>query len=178
VFFPIAEKEVATMNLSQWFHDQLQASADGFVWGAEQVPNARRYRPPPPGLGEWTAARHIFHMVYYEHTIALPSMRQWLGEACPSTDGLDEDVAWSEGKKDMERLLAEFKKGRAEQIALLPKFDDTAWNVIREAVWGSVTLLWVVSKTYQHTAEHTNDVMRIALFWDLLVARQQPNGAG
>ena len=26
-------------NLSQWFHDQLQASAGGFVWGAQQVPH-------------------------------------------------------------------------------------------------------------------------------------------
>ena len=33
--FPI---ERTTKNLSQWFHDQLQASAGGFVWGAQQVP--------------------------------------------------------------------------------------------------------------------------------------------
>ena len=166
------------MYLSQWFHDQLQASADGFVWGAQQVPNARRLLQPPEGLGEWTAARHIFHMVFYEQTIALPSMRQWLGELCPSLDGLDEDVAWGEGKDDVESLLAEFKKVRTEQVALLPKFDDLAWNTTCEAVWGPVTLAWVVSKTYQHTAEHTNDVMRIALFWDRFVARQKAKSAG
>jgi hypothetical protein len=154
------------MNLSQWFRDQLQASADGFVWGAEQVPSARRYIQPPKGLGEWTAARHIFHMVYYEQTIALPSMQQWLGAKCPSTEGLDEDVAWGQGQEKLDSLLAQYKQVRAEQIALLPKIDDTEWNTTREAVWGPVTLLWVVSKTYQHTAEHTNDVMRIALFWD------------
>ena len=33
-------------------------------------------------------------------------------------------------------------------------------------IWGPVTLSWVVSKTYQHTAEHTGDILRIALFWD------------
>jgi hypothetical protein len=166
------------MNLSEWFHDQLQASADGFVWGAEQVPFARRYVTPPPGLGEWTVARHVFHMVYYEQTIALPSMRQWLGEACPATDGLDEDVAWDNRQVDFDSLLAEFKKVRAEQIALLPKFDNRIWAVTREAVWGPVTLLWVVSKTYQHTAEHTNEAMRIALFWDRVAAHQEAQSAG
>jgi hypothetical protein len=166
------------MNLAQWFRDQLQASADGFVWATEQVPGTRRHVQPPDGLGEWTAARHVFHMVYYEQTIALPSMRQWLGDACPSMDGLDEDVAWDESQANVEDLLADFSKVRMEQVALLSQFDDAAWNTMRGAIWGPVTLLWVVSKTYQHTAEHTNDIMRISLFWDLFLARQRAKGAG
>jgi hypothetical protein len=153
------------MNLSQWFHDQLQASAVGFVWGAQQVPNARRNIRPPEALGEWTAARHIFHMVFYEQNIALPSMHQWLGKPLP-VEGVAEDVAWGEGSDNIESLLAEFKNVRDEQIQLLAKFDDLAWNSTRETIWGSVTLLWVVSKTFQHTAEHTGDILRIALFWD------------
>ena len=70
----------------------------------------------------------------------------------------------------MEGLLEKFRAVRTEQIALLPNFDEAVWNTAREAVWGPVTLLWVVSKTYQHTAEHINDVMRIGLFWDSYVA--------
>jgi hypothetical protein len=159
------------MNFSQWFHEQLQASADGFVWGTEQVPDARRYVQPPAGLGEWTVARHVFHLLYYEQTIALPSMRQWLDGIIPPTEELDEDVAWANQQESVESLLDKFRTVRAEQIALLPKFDDSTWNATCEAVWGPVTLLWVVSKTYQHTAEHTNDVMRIGLFWDLYLAR-------
>ena len=154
------------MNLSKWFHDQLQASADGFGWGAQQVPNARRNVRPPEALGEWTAARHIFHMVFYERNIALPTMVQWLGNPCPSLENVDEDIAWGEGSDNIESLLAEFKKVRDEQIQLLAKFDDQAWSSTRETIWGSVPLLWVVSKTFQHTAEHTGDILRIALFWD------------
>jgi len=161
------------MNLSDWFHHQLQASAEGFVWGAQQVPAERQHLAPPDGLGDWTAARHIFHMVFYEQTIALPSMGQWLGEPRPVTDDLDEDIAWSKAQNDVESLLADFKKIRAEQVALLPRFDDRAWLQTCETTWGPVTLTWVVSKTYQHTAEHTNDIMRIALFWDRFVARQK-----
>jgi len=153
------------MNLSDWFHDQLQASADGFVWGARQVPNARRNERPPEALGEWTAARHIFHMGFYEQNIALPTMHQWLGKPLP-LEGVAEGVAWGEGSDNVEGLLAGFTKVRDEQIQLLARFDDLTWNSTRHTIWGSVTLLWVVSKTFQHTAEHTGDILRIALFWD------------
>ena len=153
-------------NFSQWFDEQLQVSANGFVWGTEQVPEARRYAPPPKGLGEWTVARHVFHLWFYEQTIALPSMQQWLGGTMPSGEDEDEDIAWSNAQDNVEILLEKFKAVRAEQIALLPNFDEATWNATREAVWGPVSLLWVVSKTYQHTAEHINDVMRIGLFWD------------
>ena len=155
---------------SQWFQEQLQNSANGFVWGTEQVHEARRYTQPPKGLGEWTVARHVFHLWYYEQTIALPSMQQWLGGTIPFLDDTDEDLDWSKTEERVEDLLEKFRIVRAEQIALLPKFDDATWNVTREAVWGPVSLLWVVSKTYQHTAEHINDVMRIGLFWDSYLA--------
>ena len=158
------------INFSQWFHEQLQASANGFVWGTEQVPEARRYVQPPNGLGEWTVARHVFHLFYYEQTIALPSMQQWLGGAMPSVEDADEDIVWSKTQDTVESLLEKFRDVRTEQIALLPKIDDAAWKTNGEAVWGPVTLLWVVSKTYQHTAEHINDVMRIGLFWDMYLA--------
>jgi hypothetical protein len=160
---------MTTMNLSQWFFDQLQANAEGFIWSANQVPKVRQCLQPPGGLGEWSTARHIFHMVFYEQTCALPSMLQWLGEAPPSLKGVDEGVAWGAGRDDIEIMLAEFKQVRSDQIALLPKFDESTWNMTHKTFWGRVTLSWVVSKTFQHTAEHTSDVMQIALFWDDVV---------
>ena len=97
-------------------------------------------------------------------------MQQWLDGIIPNLDDTDEDVDWSNTQETVESLLEKFSIVRAEQISLLPKFDDAAWNATREAVWGPVSLLWVVSKTYQHTAEHINDVMRIGLFWDSYAA--------
>ena len=153
------------MDLSAWFHSQLQASAEGFIWGVEQIPPERHYARPPRALGEWTAARHVFHMAYYERAIALPSMRQWLGEPRPCVDDADEDRAWNDGN-DLDSLVAQFWAGRREQIALLPRFDAALWEERREAICGPVTLRWVVSKTYQHTCEHSHDVLCLALFWD------------
>ena len=158
-------------DYSEWFREQLQNSADGFVWGTEQVPEMRRYASPPKSLGEWTVARHVFHLWHYEQTVALPSMYQWLGGARPVLEDLDEDADWSKTEETVETLLEKFKSVRAEQIALLPKFDTAAWSSTCETIWGSMSLLWVVSKTYQHTAEHINDVMRIGLFWDFHAKR-------
>jgi hypothetical protein len=166
------------MNIAQWFHDQLQAGADGFVWGIEQIPSSRQYVQPPNGLGEWTAERHVFHMVYYEQMFALPRMLQWLGDICPVIDGTDENIAWNKNQSNVESLLANFRKVRAEQVTLLSKFEDSAWNSVRATGWGPVSLLWVVSKTYQHTAEHISDIMRIALLWDIFTTRQKNKDLG
>jgi hypothetical protein len=158
------------MDLSEGFRYQLQASAEGFIWGIEQVPDSRRAIQPPEDLGEWSVARHVFHLLYYEQTIALPTMKQWLGEACPIPETLDEGLAWDGRRTDtIESMLDEFRRVRAEQINLLEKFDQHVWHTTRETIWGDMTLLWVVSKTYQHTAEHTNDTLRIALFWDFFL---------
>jgi hypothetical protein len=162
---------MTTGDPAAWFTTHLQASADGLVWGVEQVPPARRViRPPgphdgPSPLGEWTVARHVFHMLYYEQHCALPSMRQWLHEPMPSMNAYDEDGAW-DPSQSIDELISGFQRVRAAQIALIPRFAPAAWDETRDAVWGPVTLRWVVSKTYQHTAEHTNDILRIALFWD------------
>jgi hypothetical protein len=155
------------MNLSEWFSDQLNASAEGFIWAVGQVPVERRLIAPPSGLGEWNTARHVFHMLYYEQVVAVPSMKQWIGIPFTLSDEeYDEDAAWGNGK-DIEEMLADFRTVRAEQIMLLPRFHEELWHETREAVWGDVTLKWVVTKTFQHTAEHTHDVLSMALFWDM-----------
>jgi hypothetical protein len=159
------------MNTSQMFQNMLQVSAKSLIWGIEQVPDARRTIQPPEGLGEWSVVRHIFHMVYYEQTLALPGLRQWLGVEGPDSENLDEDAAWASELKNLDWYLSQFKQVRAEQITVLLQFDDTLWHTKRETVWGSVTLYWVVSKTYQHTAQHTSDILQIALFWDRFLAR-------
>ncbi len=168
------------MDYSQWFKHQLQASADGFAWGARQVPETRRDARPPATLGEWTAARHVFHLLYYEDRFALPSMRQWRGDASPALAGANEDAAWAEAVHDFDRLLTDFRHGRSTQVALLDELDSSAWETMQQTIWGPRDLLWVTSKTYQHTAEHTHTVMSMALFWDRheAMARRQAGNQG
>ena len=155
------------MDLSSWFTNQLNSSAEGFIWSVGQVLPERRLLVPPKPLGEWSAARHVFHMLYYEQNAVVPSMQIWLGQSVTIDEAdFNEDAAWDESK-GLETMLADFRRVRAAQLEMLPNFNDQLWHEAREtSFWGDVTLLWLVSKTFQHTAEHTHDVMRMALFWD------------
>jgi hypothetical protein len=167
-------KDTASTNLTQWFSEHLKSSAEEFVWAVQQVPALRRTIAPPERLSAWSVARHVFHLLAYEEHIALPSMRIWLGEPFPSIDHLDEDALWNENAgRDLNEMLEKFREGRAAQIELLSQLSDMAWEETRDALWGQVTLLWVVTKTFQHTAEHIHDILTLALFWDNAVRRMQ-----
>ncbi len=159
------------MDLLQWFSGQLTSSAESYIWGIEQLSPEQRLIAPPSRFGEWSAARHVFHMYSYEQNVALPSMRIWLGELFPHEEhDYEEDVrkenqAWNDGHHAFEALLEDFRTVRAEQVVLLQQFDENCWDQQQKTIWGDVTLKWVLMKTLQHTAEHTNDVLRMALFW-------------
>ena len=157
----------------RWLSDELGRSALGYDWAVRQVPEDRLDLTPPPGLWEWSALRHLYHLVWYEREIALPTMRLWPDGPPFTEEGLDEEAAWTADRAGVEleawlRLLA---AGRDEQRARLAGMDAAAWTAERPTGWDDlprpVPLRWVVAKTYQHTAEHTNDVLRIALFWDI-----------
>lgn len=164
------------METPEHLGELLRTSLDSFCWAMEQVPRERWLASPPRHPDQWPAARHAFHLAYYERQLALPSLRQWLGgelggEAPPSV-GLEEDAAveetvWREGH-DVEMLLSTVRAVREEQIALLLRHIPLqALDETREAIWGRVTLRWVVTKTLQHTFEHAHDVLRMALWWDI-----------
>jgi hypothetical protein len=157
------------MSLSQWFHQQLQASADSFLWAVDQIQQERLYLAPR--ADRWPVARLIYHLACYEQRIALPSMRQWSGGPKPVVgtqegDGTQEDRNWNGGQgHEMSTLIADFRVVRSEQLALCSQFDEQSWHESRDVIWGQRSLKWVVTKTYQHTLEHTDEVLRAYLWW-------------
>jgi len=159
------------MLLSQWFHQQLQTSTDGFLWAVEQIPQERHYLPPGPD--KWSVARIVYHMLCYDQLIGLPTLYQWVGGSCPvvgspEDDGDIEEINWNNGEgHEVQTMNAEFKRLRAEQLALIQQLPEQAWSEERRAIWGSVTLQWVVTKTYQHTLEHTSEILRSYLWWKI-----------
>ena len=157
------------MHLSEWFRGQLQSSAEAFIWAVEQVPQDRREITPPPKAGEWSVARHIFHMLYYEREAALPHLQHWTDGSLDLTqtfDHYDENGVWQNGNHPIDAMLQEFRQVRTEQIALLPNFTEQLWHEVRPSGWGNKSMNWIVSKTFQHTADHTNTILQMALFWN------------
>ena len=153
------------MELSQWFDYQLRSTLDGFVWAVHQVPKERLYTLPPAQLGEWSAVQHVSHMLDYEERYALPSMSQWLGVPAVIPEEMEKGVEQS--PPSIEERLAQFKQVREAEISMLPKFEPMAWDIVkRTTFWGDVSLYWLVCKTYQHTVEHTHNILSLTLFWD------------
>jgi hypothetical protein len=157
--------------MQQWqlFQQQLQTSAENFLWAVEQIPQEQLYLAPRPN--RWPVARVVYHMIRYEQRLALPSMQQWLGGSKPVVGTQEEDNAqderdWNDGKgRDIQTLLTDFRDIRSQQLALFPQFTEQSWEETRNAIWGDVSLKWLVIKTYQHTLEHTDEVLRAYLWW-------------
>jgi hypothetical protein len=167
----------------QWFHYQLKASADGFVWGLSQIsPAWLDQLPPDPGyLGTWPPLRHLWHVTEYERCLALPSMKQWLGFPLPAGDAWhDDDEAWAAVQdKSPAALSAAFWQVRQQQIDLLDQLTSADWEAPRETLWGNKPLSMIVTKTFQHTYEHADTLLRMGIWWEFIlgeIAKAQAKG--
>jgi hypothetical protein len=170
------------MSDSELFARRLAETAAQLTWAALLVPEARRHTP----VGEnWSPARIIYHMLHYERDVALPAMRQWLGGSPVADEAFEaEDAHWeAEGQAmSFAALLDGFNGVRAEQVALAPRLAGL-WDEARPTGWDMpgvepTTLRWVVSKTIQHTFEHSNELMRNSLFLDRMQAHRAMEQAG
>jgi hypothetical protein len=154
---------------AEWFRTQLKTSGEEFVWAFQQIESVLYFNLPPAPhyLGLWPPLRHVWHVAEYERWIALPSMRQWLGDPIPNGDAWpNDDEAWSAVQdRSVEDFIADFQAVRQEQIALIDQFTTDDWTTPRETIWDPLPLRWVVMKTYQHTWEHGDTLLRMALQW-------------
>lgn len=168
--------ETMQTDWSSWFTTQLQASADGFVWAFEQIDlELRESLPPAPDyLGTWPPARHVWHVTEYERVLVIPSMRQWLGGAKPNgQDWHDDDDTWmSLENRSFDVLVSEFRQVRQQQLNLLAEFSLKDWEARQSTLWGQKPLSMVVTKTFQHTYEHGDTLLRMGLWWTHILAEQ------
>ena len=151
-----------------WFHYQLTASADGFEWAFSQIPPALHDKllPDQDYFGAWPPARHVWHVTEYERCLALPTMRQWLGGPLPPTDAWsDDDADWEKVQdRSLPSLVASFRSIRQQQINLLDQFKSVDWSLPLVSLWGPRPLSMIVTKTFQHTYEHGDTLLRIGLW--------------
>jgi hypothetical protein len=153
-----------------WFRYQLKASAEGFKWAFAQIQPAflEQLPPDPEYLGTWSPARHVWHVTEYERCMAIPAMYKWIdGPEPPDDDWPDDDEAWAKIKeRGVEALIANFRRVRQQQIELLDRLTAIDWQATRETTWGLKPLSMVVTKTFQHTYEHGDTLLRMGLWWE------------
>lgn len=79
----------------------------------------------------------------------------------------DDDETWRKHQDTPpEDLIARFWEIRRQELTLIRELQDADWNECRETGWGRKPLSWVVTKTYQHTFEHGDTLLRMALWWE------------
>ena len=153
-----------------WFRYQLKASADGFEWALTQIPEHfhDQLPPDPEFLGTWSPLRHLWHVTGYERCLAIPSMLQWLDDPGPlEEDWFDDDEAWAKvAERGAASMTADFHRIRQRQIEFLDRLTKVDWTVPRETLWGAKPLFMVVTKTFQHTYEHADTLLRMGLWWE------------
>ncbi|MCA0457854.1 MAG: hypothetical protein LCI00_28065 [Chloroflexi bacterium] len=154
----------------KWSRQYLHTSAEAFEWAFSAIdPAYHQSKPPEARLGLWSPARHVWHVTGYERCIAMPTMRQWLG-APPLPD---DDRIWPNGDDDWAAVanqpadiyMQAFWDVRNEQIALLDALAVVDWATTRETAWGDKPLTMVITKTYQHTLEHSDSLLKMGLWW-------------
>jgi hypothetical protein len=167
-----------------WFRYQLQASADAFIWAFSRIPPAFREEVPPDTtsmegwppayLGTWPPARHVWHITEYERHLAIPAMRLWLDDKKPSGEAWpDDDGAWNAVQdRGLDALADAFRQVRQQQIDLLDQLSGTDWLTPRQTGWGPQPLSMVVTKTFQHTYEHGDTLLRMGLWWAEILAEK------
>lgn len=159
-----------------WFRYQLQASADGFAWAFAQIPSALHDQlpPAPDYLGTWSPARHVWHVSEYERCIVIPSMQQWLGAAMPGDDVWpDDDPTWATiHDRSLETLTTAFRLVRQQQIQLIDQLVSVDWDTPCATIWGQKPLSMVVTKTFQHTYEHGDTLLRMGLWWESILNQE------
>jgi hypothetical protein len=94
-------------------------------------------------------------------------MHQWAGGALVRDyDWSDADEDWAAAQtQTSDELVQKFNAVRQEQIQLLDKLESVDWATLKTTPWGEKPLSLVVTKTYQHTFEHGDTLLRMVMWW-------------
>lgn len=165
----------------------LGTSLKSIDYAVSLVPRERFLLPPPHAkhpnadkgfkayFGEWSAARQLFHIIFYEQNYAVPAMEHWLGEPHPQSDLLFpdsgmEEVFWQNTVPDelaALSLIQKLRSVRSEEILITEAVPETEFMDERlETRLGKLSFVTVVMKTIQHTFEHGSDLLKNALLWN------------
>lgn len=173
-----------TFNISDTV-ERLRQSLATVEWAFEALPEGATHNLPPYLPADaWTAAMNVAHMVVYEEEIANPVLASLAagGDGVGATRIRGTRVDDKVRQTPMEEwflteaqqlaveprsvLLDRLHMVRAEGVHLVESFSDGAFNAPVMPLWPPEMRSpgWLATKTFQHTWEHGNAVLRLVLF--------------
>jgi len=146
-------------------------------WAVAQVPERWTHAIPDYYPEDaWSVARNLAHMAVYEEGIAAPMLRDLAvgGDGAAAMRSPREEFltgATELSREPVEDIQHRLSVCRGEQIAIIGGYDEERFNAPATSAWASGqhgtpphSAGWVATKTFQHTWEHGNAILRMALF--------------
>ncbi len=141
-------------------------------WAAAMIPAAWTHEPPEPGT--WSVAMNVAHLVVYEEEISLPVLTGLAdgGDGVGSVRSALEQWFLKDAEaiadQPLAGLVTRLVAVRRRQIDVVNRFSAEDFSRPVTPLFGGPTALkspgWVATKTFQHTWEHGNAILRMALF--------------
>ena len=160
---------------------QLDESLRTLEWAVALVPDGWSHQSPSGKMsaeeGAWSVAMNLAHLALYEErlpTTVLESLLAggdgvsdtWFQEPSPFVD-----AAVALASAPLSEIFKRLRRARNREVELASRFPDSAWAAPTTNAWGGNGYgprVWsparVLAKSFQHTWEHGNAVLRVALF--------------
>jgi Xaa-Pro aminopeptidase len=151
---------------------RLQDSLATLEWAVYAVPRDWTHQPPEPDA--WSVAMNLAHLVVYEEEISAPI----LAALAEGSDGVGSVKSAMEvwflkdaqaiADRPVAELVERLRAVRKREAETVGAFNEAAFNRPATPLFGGPQSLrapgWVATKTFQHTWEHGNAILRMALF--------------
>jgi len=115
---------------------------------------------------------NLAHLTIYEESMALRVLRSFEPGFDPAGERRGGDESWfyndalALSAGPIEAMLSRLRSARRQQIDLVESLGETRLNSGVTPLWPEPehTAGWVATKTFQHTWEHGNAILQVALF--------------
>jgi DinB superfamily len=161
--------------------DRLTRSLTDVLYAASITPDTYHYRSPAAAsglewLGTWSVAENLAHLAVYEEHVAAPILEAIVADRDATAEVTsviesDYDTHWRAlSKSTLDEIAQRLSAARSRQVDAVSAMSDDLFQARTTTLWTDVlaadghSAAWVAAKTFQHTWEHGNSILCIALF--------------
>jgi hypothetical protein len=161
--------------------DRLAQSLADVLYAASITPAIYHYRSPAAAtglvwFGTWSVAENLAHLAVYEEHVAAPILEAIVAgrDATAEVNSViesDYEAHWQAlSKSPLDEIVQRLSAARSRQLDAISVMSGDLFQAPTTTLWTDVlaadghSAAWVAAKTFQHTWEHGNSILCVALF--------------